>query len=74
MRKYNQNVSANAAKALFRRVANAYQMRCKRAPTCYPRAEYEEWKDMAADALEQVEQGLLDFSDFSEKITLPDRK
>lgn len=74
MRKYNQNVSTNAAKALFRRVANAYQMRCKRAPTCYPRAEYEEWKDMAADALEQVEQGLLDFSDFSEKITLPDRK
>jgi len=74
MRKYNQNVSSNAAKALFRRLANAYQMRCKRAPACYPRAEYETWKDMATDALNLVEQGLLDFSDFSEKIALPDTK
>lgn len=74
MRKYNQNVSTNAAKALYRRVLNAYQMRCKRAPACYPRAEYEVWKDMASDALDQVEQGLLDYSDFSEKITLPDKR
>lgn len=74
MRKYNQNVSSNAAKALYRRILNAYQMRCKRAPSCYPRAQYEAWKEMAADALEQVEQGVLDFSEFSEKITLPDKK
>ena len=74
MRKYNQNVSSNVAKALFRRFANAYQMRCQRAPSCYPRAEYEAWKAMASFSLAQVESGLLDFEDFARKIKLPDKK
>ncbi|MFT9078443.1 DUF6076 domain-containing protein, partial [Ethanoligenens sp.] len=74
MQKYNLKVYADAAKTLYRRNVNAYQMRCRRAPACYPHEEYERWKVDARRYLEQVEKGEILLEEFRERVAIPDVK
>ena len=71
MIKYNQKVNADQARSLFRRLNNAYQMRCNRAPEGYKekiRIQYEEWKENARLLLKQVEENTLTVKEFEELI------
>jgi len=61
MSKYLETIRSDAAKKLYRRLANTYQMRCSRAPACYPRAAYEDWLDAAKGHLEAYSRGEMDF-------------
>ncbi len=71
--KHNQKVNADKSRSLFRRLNNAYQMRCSRAPEGYKEkmhAQYEEWKKNARTLLKQVEEGVLTVEKFEELVRL----
>ena len=74
MSKYLDAIRSDEAKRLYRRTANTYQMRCSRAPTCYPRAAYEDWLDVAKGHLEAYSRGEMDFQQFKELIKIPDKR
>lgn len=74
MAKYLTTIREDEAKSLYRRYANAYQMRCSRAPKCYPRAAYEIWKDEAKEHMEAYKRGEIDLQQFEALIRIPDKR
>ena len=72
--KYNRKVNSDAAKKLYTRLNNKYQMRCARSPKLYPAEEREMWKRRAKALLKEVSSGALSYDDFEEAIRLPDIK
>lgn len=74
MEKYTDKISQNEALALYRKRANAYQMRCRRAPSCYSHEDYEAWKERARGLLEQVNRGELSPEDFDRETQIPEAK
>lgn len=72
--KYNRKVNSDAAKKLYTRLNNNYQMRCSRTPELYPAGEREKWQLMAKMLLKEVSSGALSYDDFAEAIKLPDAK
>ncbi len=71
MDKYSDKLSRNAAKKLYRQRANAYQMRCSRAPSAFPRSEYELWKENAKKLIEAFENGDITEEQFDKAIQIP---
>lgn len=74
MEKYTDKISQNEALALYRKRANAYQMRCRRAPRCYSHEDYEAWKEHARRLLEQVNSGDLSPEEFDRETQIPEAK
>ena len=72
--KYNRKVNSDAAKKLYTRLNNNYQMRCARTPELYPTREREQWQRMAKTMMKEVTSGTLSYEDFAEAIKLPDAK
>ncbi len=72
--KYNRKVNSDAAKKLYTRLNNAYQMRCSRAPSVYRVEDRFAWQDRAKQLLKEVEVGDLSYEDFEAAIQLPDTK
>lgn len=72
--KYNRKVNSDAAKKLYTRLNNNYQMRCARTPELYPAGEREKWQRMAKELLQEVSSGTLTYDAFAEAIKLPDAK
>ena len=72
--KYSRKVNSDAAKKLYTRLNNNYQMRCARTPELYPASEREKWQRMAKDLMKEVSSGTLSYNDFAEAIKLPDAK
>jgi len=70
--KYMRKVNSDAAKRLYTRLNNAYQMRCSRAPSVYRPESRFAWQDMAKRLLSEVEAGAMTFETFEEAIRLPD--
>lgn len=70
--KYNRKVNSDAAKKLYTRLNNAYQMRCSRAPSVYRPESRFAWQDMAKRLLSEVEAGAMTFEAFEEAIQLPE--
>ena len=74
MAKYLNAIRGDEARKLYRRLANTYQMRCSRAPACYPRAAYEVWLDEAKGFVEEFSRGEIDFQQLEERLRIPDIK
>ena len=74
MAKYLDGIRADEARKLYRRNANTYQMRCSRAPACYPRAAYEDWLDEAKAHVDAYNRGEMDFQQLEERIRIPDAR
>jgi|GEM_PF-6618608 len=74
MAKYLNKVRRDEAKALYRKYANTYQMRCSRASACYPRAAYEDWKDEAKMHLDAYQRGEIDLQQLDERIRIPEKR
>jgi hypothetical protein len=72
--KYNRKVNSDAAKKLYTRLNNAYQMRCSRAPSVYRVEDRFAWQDRARQLLKEVGAGNLSYEDFEAAIRLPDTK
>ena len=72
MAKYLDAIRGDEARKLYRRLANTYQMRCSRAPACYPRASYEDWLDEAKGYVEAYGRGEIDFQQLEERLRIPD--
>jgi len=72
--KYSRKVNSDAAKKLYTRLNNNYQMRCARTPELYPASEREKWQRMAKDLMKKVSSGTLSYDDFAEAIKLTDAK
>ena len=72
--KYSRKVNADAAKKLYTRLNNNYQMRCSRSPELYPTSERENWQHMAKALMKKVSSGVLSYDDFAHAIKLPDSK
>jgi len=72
--KYSRKVNSDAAKKLYTRLNNNYQMRCARSPELYPPEEREKWQRMAKRLMKKVSSGALSCDDFAEVIKLPDAK
>ena len=74
MEKYTDKISQNEALALYRKRANTYQMRCSRAPSCYPHEDYESWKEHARRLLDLVNSGELSPENFDIETQIPEAK
>lgn len=74
LRKNIRKVNSDAAKKLYTRLNNAYQMRCSRAPFVYRVEDRFAWQDRVRQLLKEVEAGNLSYEDFAEVVRLPDTK
>jgi hypothetical protein len=72
--KYNEKISSDAAKNLYRKLNNAYNMRCSRCPGVYKRKDFDLWRDNAKQCLEDVENCKMTFEEFADTIKIPDIK
>lgn len=69
--KHQQEVSSNAAKALYKKVNNRTQQAAKRLEPQYSniwKVNYKRWQFEAKRMLEQVENGEMEYQDFAEKM------
>jgi len=71
---YRQKVAQDEAKKYYQKQNNAYQMRCSRNPSLFPKEKHWQWQDMAKEALKELENGTLSFEEFQEKIAIPKLK
>ncbi len=71
--KYNDKLSRNSAKKLYQQRSNAYQMRCSRSPSAFPRTEYELWREMAKKYIKALENGEITEEQFDTAIQIPGR-
>lgn len=71
---HKERVEQNDYLQCYRRLNNAYQMRCRRAPSVYAVEDYEAWKRTAKRILEEAEWAGMAIEEFEQAIALPPRK
>lgn len=71
---HKERVEQNDYLQCYRRLNNAYQMRCRRAPSVYAVEDYEAWKRTTKRILEEAEWAGMSIEEFEQAIALPPRK
>ena len=71
---HKERVEQNDYLQCYRRLNNAYQMRCRRAPNVYTVEDYEAWKRTAKRILEEADPAGMAIEEFEQAIALPPRK
>ena len=71
---YTRRLQDDAARSLYIKQNNAYQMRVRRSPELYPEEEYRLWQMHARSLLGQFDRGEISWEMFQEQTRLPKRR